>query len=138
PSLRKGRGELEQLLESLGGLYTRGLEVDWAGVDGGARRRKVRLPTYPFEPRDCGPTSGAARSVPGPVSDRATRARAEGEADHAGPRAGGEADHAGPRAEGEADHAGPRAEGEADHARPRAEGEADHARPRAEGEADHA
>ena len=49
PSLRKGRGEWQQILESLGGLYLRGAEIDWAGFDAGYPRRRVPQPTYPFE-----------------------------------------------------------------------------------------
>ena len=48
-SVRSRRGEWEQMLESLGELYVRGAEVDWAGYDQPYRRRKVSLPTYPFE-----------------------------------------------------------------------------------------
>jgi myxalamid-type polyketide synthase MxaB len=49
PSLRPGRGDWRQVLESLGELYVRGVDVDWAGLDRGHRRRKVELPTSPFE-----------------------------------------------------------------------------------------
>ncbi|HUL78058.1 MAG TPA: type I polyketide synthase, partial [Vicinamibacteria bacterium] len=49
PTLRKGRGEWEQVLSSLGELYVRGVEVDWAGFDRDYPRRKVVLPTYPFQ-----------------------------------------------------------------------------------------
>jgi acyl transferase domain-containing protein/acyl carrier protein len=49
PSLRKGRDEWRQLLESLGALYAHGVEVDWAGFDRDYPRRRVLLPTYPFE-----------------------------------------------------------------------------------------
>ena len=48
-SVRKGRGEWEQVLESLGKLYERGAEVDWEGFDRGYGRRRVALPTYPFQ-----------------------------------------------------------------------------------------
>ena len=48
-SLRSGRGEWEQMLESLGQLYLRGAEVDWEGFDKPYDRRKVSLPTYPFQ-----------------------------------------------------------------------------------------
>ena len=48
-SLRNGRGEWEQMLESLGQLYVRGAEVNWEGFDAPYGRRKVALPTYPFE-----------------------------------------------------------------------------------------
>ncbi len=50
-SLKKGRGEWEQILDSLGRLYVRGAEVDWAGFDQSYGRRRVELPTYPFEQR---------------------------------------------------------------------------------------
>jgi acyl transferase domain-containing protein/trans-aconitate methyltransferase len=49
PSLRDGRDDLEQLLETLGALYVAGAPVDWSGLDRGAPRRRVPLPTYPFE-----------------------------------------------------------------------------------------
>lgn len=49
PSLRLARGDWKQMLESLGELYVRGAEIDWTGFDRGYRRRKVELPTYPFE-----------------------------------------------------------------------------------------
>jgi myxalamid-type polyketide synthase MxaB len=49
PSLRPKRGDWQQMLESLGALYLRGVEIDWAGFDRGYPRRKVELPTYPFQ-----------------------------------------------------------------------------------------
>ena len=49
PTLRKGRGDWEQLLEAVGELYVRGVDVDWAGFDRDYTRRKVALPTYPFQ-----------------------------------------------------------------------------------------
>nr|VFK20020.1 MAG: 8-amino-7-oxononanoate synthase [Candidatus Kentron sp. LFY] len=49
PSLRKGQGDWRQLLQSLGEWYVRGGTVDWVGFDGGYPRRKVQLPTYPFQ-----------------------------------------------------------------------------------------
>src|SRR5690606_2404578 len=48
-SLRPGRGEWETLLGSVAELYVRGVEVDWSGVDRPYRRRRVELPTYPFQ-----------------------------------------------------------------------------------------
>ena len=48
-SLRPGRGDWETLLSSVAELYVRGVEVDWAGVDRPYRRRRVELPTYPFQ-----------------------------------------------------------------------------------------
>ncbi|PYS75913.1 MAG: hypothetical protein DMF66_17610 [Acidobacteria bacterium] len=41
----------EFLLRSLGALWLSGVRIDWPGLHAGARQRKVRLPTYPFERR---------------------------------------------------------------------------------------
>ena len=48
-SLRAGYGEWRQMLESLANLYRRGADVDWAAFDAPYKRRRVALPTYPFE-----------------------------------------------------------------------------------------
>ncbi|HEY9229919.1 MAG TPA: type I polyketide synthase, partial [Gemmatimonadaceae bacterium] len=48
PSLRKGKNDWEQMLESVAVLYARGVEIDWASFDGGYTRRTVVLPRYPF------------------------------------------------------------------------------------------
>src|SRR5262249_12099540 len=37
------------LLESLATLYTKGAAIDWAGFDRPYARRRVALPTYPFQ-----------------------------------------------------------------------------------------
>ncbi|MHB1132627.1 MAG: type I polyketide synthase [Chloroflexota bacterium] len=49
PSLRPGRDDWRQLLESLAALYVRGARVDWAGFDRHYQRRRLELPTYPFQ-----------------------------------------------------------------------------------------
>jgi amino acid adenylation domain-containing protein len=49
PSLRRGRSDWQQMLESLGTLYVRGVEVDWEGFDRDYARHKISLPTYPFQ-----------------------------------------------------------------------------------------
>ncbi|MBI3243489.1 MAG: acyltransferase domain-containing protein [Chloroflexi bacterium] len=49
PSLRDGRSDWEQILESLSALYVRGASVNWAGFDKPYSRRRLPLPTYPFE-----------------------------------------------------------------------------------------
>ncbi len=51
PSLRRGRPDWEQMLGSLGELYTKGVEIDWQGFDGDYSRSRTPLPTYPFEGR---------------------------------------------------------------------------------------
>jgi acyl transferase domain-containing protein len=49
PSLRRGRGDWDQMLESLAALYAAGADLDWAGFERDYARQKVALPTYPFE-----------------------------------------------------------------------------------------
>ncbi|UQA57008.1 type I polyketide synthase [Polyangium aurulentum] len=49
PSLRKGHGDWREILRSLGVLATRGAAVDWKGFHKGDPRRRVSLPTYPFQ-----------------------------------------------------------------------------------------
>jgi len=43
------RGESRQILASLGELYRRGYEVDWENFNRPSPRRRVSLPSYPFE-----------------------------------------------------------------------------------------
>ena len=50
PSMKRGTDEWETLLRSLGDLYLRGQNVDWAGFERGFSRRFVSLPTYTFDP----------------------------------------------------------------------------------------
>jgi acyl transferase domain-containing protein/acyl carrier protein len=49
PSLSRGRGEWAQLLDALCTLYVAGAPVDFAAVDEGFARRRIVLPTYPFQ-----------------------------------------------------------------------------------------
>src|SRR5215467_3170398 len=48
-SLRRGKDDWSQTLESVAGLYERGVEIDWKSFDEPYARRKVALPTYPFQ-----------------------------------------------------------------------------------------
>jgi acyl transferase domain-containing protein/acyl carrier protein len=41
--------DVSSLLEALGRLWIAGVKPDWSAVHGGERRRRVPLPTYPFE-----------------------------------------------------------------------------------------
>ena len=75
PSLRRGRGAWTTLLDSLATLYARGVPIDWAGFDRGHGRRKVDLPTYPFQRERYWPES--ARRIDAHVAD----AVAEGSGD---------------------------------------------------------
>jgi len=60
------------ILAALGDLWTAGVEVDWAAVRGKERRRKVPLPTYPFERTGYRvpppPRTASALSVPLPAA----------------------------------------------------------------------
>ncbi|MEM7125064.1 MAG: amino acid adenylation domain-containing protein [Chloroflexota bacterium] len=49
PSLRNSVPDWEQMLTSLGELYVQGIEIDWDSFDKNYRRRKVALPSYPFQ-----------------------------------------------------------------------------------------
>ncbi|MEH1949613.1 MAG: beta-ketoacyl synthase N-terminal-like domain-containing protein [Nostoc sp.] len=49
PSLHPLQEDWQQMLSSLGQLYTKGVKVDWSGFDQDYSRRKVALPTYPFQ-----------------------------------------------------------------------------------------
>ncbi|MDZ7269344.1 MAG: SDR family NAD(P)-dependent oxidoreductase [candidate division KSB1 bacterium] len=49
PSLRRGQDDTQQMLKSLATLFTHGVEVDWAGFYHHAPRRRVVLPSYPFQ-----------------------------------------------------------------------------------------
>jgi amino acid adenylation domain-containing protein/non-ribosomal peptide synthase protein (TIGR01720 family) len=44
-----GKSDGEAITGTLGQLWLAGSTPDWAGVHGGERRRRVELPTYPFE-----------------------------------------------------------------------------------------
>jgi acyl transferase domain-containing protein/SAM-dependent methyltransferase len=49
PSLRAGREDWEQILESLAQLWSAGVPVDWVAFDREQPRRRVSLPTYPWQ-----------------------------------------------------------------------------------------
>ena len=57
PSLRPGRGDWEQMLDSLAQLYVRGGAVDWQGFT--SRGQRVPLPTYPWQRESYWPSSSA-------------------------------------------------------------------------------
>ena len=49
PSLRENQPDWQQILQSLAELYVRGVQVDWLEFDRDYTRKKVVLPTYPFQ-----------------------------------------------------------------------------------------
>ncbi|HEY0554506.1 MAG TPA: acyltransferase domain-containing protein, partial [Thermoanaerobaculia bacterium] len=75
PTLRRaaeGGSDLDLLLEAVGRLWIAGARVDWAGFHGGERRRKVGLPTYPFERQRYWidpPAGGAASPQAAPTAE---------------------------------------------------------------------
>jgi SAM-dependent methyltransferase/acyl carrier protein len=68
PSLKKNVSGWNQMLQSLAALYANGADVDWIGFDRDYTRRKVSLPTYPFQ---------RSRYWPDVVNRRATSASSE-------------------------------------------------------------
>ncbi|HKQ61796.1 MAG TPA: polyketide synthase dehydratase domain-containing protein, partial [Candidatus Polarisedimenticolaceae bacterium] len=73
-SLRAGRGDWDQMLESLGRLWAVGVEVDWAGFDRGHTRRRVALPTYAFQRETYWLPSAPAPTVRGIAAGRGAAA----------------------------------------------------------------
>ena len=49
PSLRQGRDDWQQMLETMGQLYVQGVDVNWDEFYRGRRARKIALPTYAFQ-----------------------------------------------------------------------------------------
>ncbi|MBV7339841.1 aminotransferase class III-fold pyridoxal phosphate-dependent enzyme, partial [Chloroflexi bacterium TSY] len=49
PSLKQGKDDWEMMLRSLGTLYVQGVNIDWKAFDQEYKRRRLALPTYPFQ-----------------------------------------------------------------------------------------
>nr|VFK30698.1 MAG: Acyl transferase domain-containing protein [Candidatus Kentron sp. MB]VFK75343.1 MAG: Acyl transferase domain-containing protein [Candidatus Kentron sp. MB] len=62
PSLREGQEDWRELLRSLGEWHIRGGFVDWDAFDRHYPRRKVQLPTYPFQRQRYWADKAAARA----------------------------------------------------------------------------
>ena len=69
------RGELKAILTSLGELYRRGYDVDWDAFNRPYPRRRVSLPTYPFERRRFWIEADASARSTGPLSNGLTGIR---------------------------------------------------------------
>ncbi|MEE8526152.1 MAG: SDR family NAD(P)-dependent oxidoreductase [Thermoanaerobaculia bacterium] len=65
PTLRRGRGDWQQVLGTLAAVYVHGAKLDWEGFDRDDPRSKVLLPTYPFDRRRywCATPSSAVREA---------------------------------------------------------------------------
>ncbi|MBW4615278.1 MAG: type I polyketide synthase [Desmonostoc vinosum HA7617-LM4] len=48
-SLRSGREDWQQILDSLGALYVSGAAIDWTNFDQNYTRHRIVLPNYPFQ-----------------------------------------------------------------------------------------
>jgi malonyl CoA-acyl carrier protein transacylase len=70
PSIRRGQSEWSEMLRTLATLHVAGVEVAWTQVGADSTRRRVALPTYPFE-RQRFP-------IPSVSADRARRSRPTG------------------------------------------------------------
>ncbi|WP_327255542.1 SDR family NAD(P)-dependent oxidoreductase [Streptomyces sp. NBC_01244] len=77
PHKRDPRGDGETIRRTLGQLWLCGVQPDWAGYHAGERRRRVPLPTYPFQRKSywLAPVPPADRPVhheagPHPLLDR--------------------------------------------------------------------
>ena len=68
PSLRAGRNEPRQMLETAAALYARGVDLAWGPLGGGGQRR-VTLPTYPFQRKRYWAVPSLATSAPAEASD---------------------------------------------------------------------
>ena len=78
PQPQAHQHEVELVLQALGKLWGAGGQIDRTALHGGARRRRVVLPTYAFEHQRCWiePAARAATHAPAPVIELAA-ARAE-------------------------------------------------------------
>ncbi len=65
-TLRQGRNDWSESLASLQALYHAGVSVDWKAFDRDYSRRKIRVPTYPFQRQRFwfSQGSGSGRGVP--------------------------------------------------------------------------
>ena len=69
PTLRRAQGDWRVLLDSLAALYVSGAEVDWESFDRDYPRRRVGLPTYPFERKSYWLADVQRRETPADTSE---------------------------------------------------------------------
>lgn len=65
PSLRAGKSSWATLLDSLGQLWVRGADIDWAALNGSGESH-APLPSYPFQRRPYGIDWGPGEAGPAP------------------------------------------------------------------------
>ncbi|SMH62085.1 hybrid non-ribosomal peptide synthetase/type I polyketide synthase [Azospirillum agricola] len=71
---QEGMEEDALIAQSLGRLWQAGVAVDWSGRGTGQARRKVPLPTYPFQRRRCWIDPPEPAALPGAVPSATARA----------------------------------------------------------------
>jgi phthiocerol/phenolphthiocerol synthesis type-I polyketide synthase E len=66
PGAEDGRADTETMFAALGALWANGVAIDWASFHKTERRRRVSLPTYPFQRRSywIGPLPDGLRHEP--------------------------------------------------------------------------
>jgi epothilone polyketide synthase D len=93
-SLRRDGDDWAEVLQSLATLYVHGADVQWDAFDRPYARRKVTLPTYPFERKrfwaigPARPEAAVARVEPGRLYELAWRERPHPGVSVVGPAAG--------------------------------------------------
>ena len=68
-SLRRDKDDWRELMTSAAELYVHGATIDWAGLDRPYVRRRVTLPSYPFQRRSYWITPERPRLTPAAVND---------------------------------------------------------------------
>jgi acyl transferase domain-containing protein len=76
PSLSKGQSDWATLFRSLSTLYVNGAGLDWAGVERDYPRRRVVLPTYPFQRKRHWMTAAEPAAAPAKTAAEAETAEA--------------------------------------------------------------
>ena len=83
PSLKKQQDAWQTMLGSLCTLYVQGATLNWREVDRPYTRKRVLLPTYPFERQrhwmEAAPTSSAPKAPPAPSAPVSRRVRIQEE-----------------------------------------------------------
>jgi acyl transferase domain-containing protein/acyl carrier protein len=69
-SLRRGRGDWTQMASAIREMYVAGVEIDWRGFDADYPRRRVVLPSYPFERQRHWIEREPSRSASAPASGK--------------------------------------------------------------------
>jgi acyl transferase domain-containing protein len=75
-SFKRSADDWNQILDTLARLYVAGVSIDWKGFDRDYSRRKLVLPTYPFQRKRHWFSAAAMPNAKNPASSRAARGSA--------------------------------------------------------------